>query len=105
MLILARKDAFYIVRATVGRRRGDRPPAGGRNGDVQHGLRPDIDTREVDASALGETTNRIIQKYGLPIPETYPAGNGPIPTAPPIAVADAVPEPDRSGGVRQPRSP
>ena len=39
-------------------------------------LRPDEDTRTVDASRLGETTNLIIQRYGLPVPEVYPAGKG-----------------------------
>ena len=41
-------------------------------------LRPEVDTRIVDATDLGATTNRIITKYGLPLPETYPAG-GPLP--------------------------
>ena len=41
-------------------------------------LRPDVDTRIVDATELGATTNWIITKYGLPLPETYPAG-GPFP--------------------------
>ena len=47
-------------------------------------LRPEADTRLLDVSSLGETTNRIITKYGLPIPETYPAGNGPVHTPPPL---------------------
>ena len=38
------------------------------------------DLRPVDASRLGETTNKIIEKYGLPIPEPYPAGFGPVVT-------------------------
>ena len=50
-------------------------------------LRPVEDTRPVDASKLGETTNLIIQRYGLPIPETWPPGKGvvppPLPTASP----------------------
>jgi hypothetical protein len=35
-------------------------------------LRPPEDTRKVDVGPLGETTNRIIDEYDLPIPETYP---------------------------------
>jgi Flp pilus assembly protein CpaB len=46
-------------------------------------LRPGQDNRMVDASGLGETTNRIIQRYGLPVPEAFPPGRGPIPTAAP----------------------
>ena len=37
------------------------------------GLRPSEDTRIADVSGLGETTNAIIKRYGLPIPEVYPA--------------------------------
>ena len=56
-------------------------------------LRPDADVRFADASKLGETTNLIIQRYGLPIPLNYPPGNGPIPSpvATPQPVAPAVP--------------
>ena len=35
-------------------------------------LRPDADTRQVDASKLGTTTNEVIIRYGLPIPVVYP---------------------------------
>jgi hypothetical protein len=35
-------------------------------------LRPEGDDRSVDTSKLGQTTNRIIQQYELPIPEVYP---------------------------------
>ena len=48
-------------------------------------LRPVEDTRPVDASKLGETTNLIIQRYGLPIPETWPPGKGVVPTPLPTA--------------------
>ena len=52
-------------------------------------MRPPADVRFADASKLGETTNLIIQRYGLPIPENYPAGNGPIQTAAPTATPSA----------------
>ena len=39
-------------------------------------LRPLEDTRPVDASKFGETTNLIVQRYGLPIPQTWPPGKG-----------------------------
>ncbi len=35
-------------------------------------LRPDGDTRTVDTTKLGETTNKIIQRYAYPLPEQYP---------------------------------
>jgi hypothetical protein len=44
-------------------------------------------------SALGATTNRIIERYGLPVPETYPKGSGPIATAPPIPEITPAPSP------------
>jgi len=46
-------------------------------------LRPAEDTRMVDATRFGETTNLIIQRYGLPIPQTYPIGKAP--TGPAVA--------------------
>lgn len=50
-------------------------------------LRPIQDTRMVDAGFLGQTTNRIIQRYGMPVPEVFPPGLGPIPTAQPTPTA------------------
>ncbi|MGZ6269475.1 MAG: SAF domain-containing protein, partial [Candidatus Limnocylindrales bacterium] len=35
-------------------------------------MRPDGDTRTVDTTKLGETTNKIIQRYAYPLPEQYP---------------------------------
>jgi hypothetical protein len=54
-------------------------------------LRPDIDVRLVDASLLGATTNRLITKYGLPVPEVYPAGGQPGATLPPLPKPTAFP--------------
>ena len=56
-------------------------------------LRPDEDVRIADASRLGATTNMLIRRYGLPIPEVFPPGNGPIPTAQPAARPTPVPSP------------
>jgi len=47
-------------------------------------LRPDQDVRYVDVTNLGATTNRILQKYGLPWPVIYPAPSGAIPPQPPL---------------------
>jgi hypothetical protein len=54
-------------------------------------LRPEADTRMVDSTTLGETTNRIIAKYGLPVPEVYPPGKGPLPT--PLPTPSVTPAP------------
>ncbi len=56
-------------------------------------LRPDQDTRVLDVSQLGATTNRIIERYGLPIPEAYPSLNRPIPSNPPIPALTPPPSP------------
>ena len=93
VLILARKGTFYIVKADL--------PMAEELAHIQAvgtltmsmALRPDTDLRPVDASALGETTNRIIQKYALPIPENYPLGNRPIPTQPPVTSPTPFPSP------------
>ena len=57
-------------------------------------LRPDVDTRQVDATALGTTTNEVIIRYGLPIPVVFPPVEGPVPT--PIATPIASPSPSAS---------
>ena len=40
-------------------------------------LRPDADARQLDTTDYGQTTNRIIERYGLPIPEVYPRAGAP----------------------------
>jgi Flp pilus assembly protein CpaB len=60
-------------------------------------LRPLSDTRLVDAGAAGATTTSIIARYGLPLPQVYPPGRGPIPTPEPTAPpAGAEPSPEAS---------
>lgn len=57
-------------------------------------LRPDQDARILDVSGLGATTNRIIQRYGILIPETYPALGEPLPSNPPIPALTPPPSPE-----------
>jgi Flp pilus assembly protein CpaB len=96
VLILAREGAFYIIRAslTVAEEIAHLQAVG--SATFSMALRPDTDLRSVDASALGETTNRIIEKYGLPIPETYPPGRGPAPTPTPTPAPAGSPAPSAS---------
>ena len=84
MEILSRQGTFYIVKATlpVAEEISHLQAAG--NAQFSMVLRPDADTRTLDVSSLGATTNRIIERYGLPVPETYPKGDGPIASQPPI---------------------
>jgi Flp pilus assembly protein CpaB len=85
MVILAREGAFYVVRASlpVAEELAHLQATG--NATFSLVLRPDEDTRLVDAASLGQTTNQIIQKYGLPVPELFPAGTGPLQTPVPTA--------------------
>ena len=91
VLILARKAQFYIIKAPIAIAEEIAHLQVIGTATMSMALRPDIDQRPVNATALGETTNRIIQKYGLPIPETYPRGNGPLATLPPIPAATPFP--------------
>lgn len=84
VLILARSGTFYIVKAplVVAEELSHLQAAG--NASFSAALRPAEDVRTIDVARLGSTTNLIITKYGLPIPESYPAGGGTAATLPPI---------------------
>lgn len=90
-LILARSGDQYVIRVTLPE--AEEIAQLQSAGDVQFSLllRPDIDVRPVDAANLGATTNRIITKYGLPIPEAYPAGGGAGGILPPLPNRTPVP--------------
>jgi Flp pilus assembly protein CpaB len=72
--ILARSGTFYIVRVTETMAEEISHLQASGTATFSLALRPPEDTRTVDVAELGETTNRIIEDYGLPIPETYPRG-------------------------------
>ena len=91
VLILDKKDQFYILKASLPMAEELSHLEAVGTATLSMVLRPDIDQRQVDASSLGETTNRIIEKYGLPIPENYPRSNGTIPSQPPISQPTAFP--------------
>jgi len=100
MLILARQGEFYVMRAAlpVAEEIAHLEASGASTFSLV--LRPDSDTRTVDATTLGETTNRIIQKYGLPIPEAYPIGRIPVVAPSPLVTPSPspVPSPSASAG-------
>ena len=83
MLVLAKTGSGYVVKATLAQAEEITHLVATGNAQFSMLMRPPSDVRYADASKLGETTNLIIQRYGLPIPENYPAGNGPIRTAAP----------------------
>ncbi len=85
--ILSKAGSFYVVKVTeqVAEEIAHLQASG--NASFSFALRPDVDNRTVDASKLGATTNIIIQRYGLPVPQIYPQPGqavnlGPDPLAP-----------------------
>jgi Flp pilus assembly protein CpaB len=91
MVILARAGTFYIVKATLEIAEEISHLQAAGNASFSMAMRPEADIRLVDASALGETTNLLISKYGLPVPENFPPSKGPIPSAQPTPTPTATP--------------
>jgi Flp pilus assembly protein CpaB len=91
MVILARAGTFYIVKATLGIAEEISHLQAAGNASFSLAMRPEADIRLVDASTLGETTNLLISKYGLPVPENFPPSKGPIPSAQPTPTPTATP--------------
>jgi Flp pilus assembly protein CpaB len=94
LVILAKTTTFYVLKVpeSVAEEINHLQATGAAS--FSFALRPVQDIRTVDAGKLGQTTNRIIQRYGLPIPEVFPPGAGPIPTPVPTPSPTASP----SGG-------
>jgi Flp pilus assembly protein CpaB len=80
MLILAKAGTYYVLKAPLDVAEEISHLQASGAASFSLALRPDIDTRQVDASALGTTTNRVIIRYGLPIPVAFPPVSGPVPT-------------------------
>jgi Flp pilus assembly protein CpaB len=97
MIILAKGAGFYILKATMPIAEEIAHMQAAGNMTFSMVLRPEADIRQVDATTLGETTNRIIAKYGLPVPEVYPPGNGPLPTPLPTPSITPIPSVAPSG--------
>jgi Flp pilus assembly protein CpaB len=85
MLVLAKAGTFYILKATLPLAEEIAHLQASGTASFSLALRPDQDARIADATRLGATTNMLIKRYGLPIPEVFPPGVGPIPTAQPRA--------------------
>jgi Flp pilus assembly protein CpaB len=93
MTILARTGTYYILRAPLVVAEEISHMQADGEAQFSLALRPDQDVRILDVSTLGATTNRIIERYGLPIPETYPTLGGPHPSNPPIPSLTPAPLP------------
>jgi Flp pilus assembly protein CpaB len=91
MPILAKSGSFYILKATLPIAEEIVHLQASGTANFSLALRPDDDIRIVDATGLGATTNMLIRRYGLPVPEVFPPGTGPIPTAQPTAKPTVAP--------------
>jgi Flp pilus assembly protein CpaB len=91
MLLLAKSGTYYVLKAPVDVAEEISHLQASGAAAFSLALRPDVDTRQVDASALGTTTNRVIIRYGLPIPVAFPPVSGPVPTPRPTPVATPAP--------------
>jgi Flp pilus assembly protein CpaB len=96
MLVLAKTGTFYVLKAPIDVAEEISHLQASGAATFSLALRPDVDTRMVDASALGTTTNEVIIRYGLPIPVAFPPVSGPIPTPRPTPVP--TPSPSASPG-------
>jgi len=85
MVILGRAGSQYILKASLAVAEEVNHMLATGTVAFSAALRPDQDVRFVDVTKLGATTNRILQKYGLPFPAIYPAPSATIRPQPPIA--------------------
>jgi Flp pilus assembly protein CpaB len=91
MPILAKSGTFYIIKAPLDVAEEISHLQASGSATFSLVLRPDQDTRQVDATKLGTTTTEVIIRYGLPLPVLYPPAEGPLPTAAPTPIASAPP--------------
>jgi Flp pilus assembly protein CpaB len=86
--ILAREEDYYIVRLPLAQAEEIAHLQATAAVTFTLALRPAEDTRVADATQLGETTNLIIARYGLPIPQPIAVGRSTVAsTAPPVSPA------------------
>jgi len=83
MVILAKSGSLYVMRATLAQSEEISHLVATGSAQFSMVMRPESDVRFADASKLGETTNSIIQRYGVLVPQNFPPGKGPIPSAAP----------------------
>ena len=98
MLVLAKTGSNYVMKTTLAQAEEITHLVATGNAQFSIVMRPEQDVRYADASKLGETTNLIIERYGLPVPVNYPEGNGPIATVAPTPTPSAPVTPSGSPG-------
>lgn len=93
MVILARAGSQYILKTSLAVAEEINHMLAAGTVTFSAALRPDQDVRYADVTKLGATTNRILEKYGLPFPAIYPAPSATIPPQPPIVFPTPPPTP------------
>lgn len=97
MVILAKAGTFYVLRAPLDVAEEISHLQASGTASFSLALRPELDTRAVDATTLGTTTNRLIIRYGLPIPVIYPPLEGALPLPSPTPAPTPAPTADPDG--------
>ncbi|MDQ3870096.1 MAG: Flp pilus assembly protein CpaB [Chloroflexota bacterium] len=72
LVVLAKNGSFYILKVNERLAEEISHLQAAGNASFSMALRPEGDHRKVDTTNLGQTTNRIIEEYGIRIPEVYP---------------------------------
>jgi Flp pilus assembly protein CpaB len=93
VVILGRAGTQYIIKASLAVAEEINHLLATGTVQFSAALRPDQDVRYVDVSKLGATTNRILQKYGLPFPQAYPAPGSTVRPQGPVATPTPPPPP------------
>ena len=88
--IIAKSETFYVVRVTQKIAEEIAHLQASGTASFSFALRPDIDTRVTDTKDLGQTTNLIIQRYRIPVPESYPV-EGDLIQNPPVGKPEPMP--------------
>jgi Flp pilus assembly protein CpaB len=93
VVILARAGDLYIIRCSLAVAEEIEHMLTTGTVTFSAALRPDQDVRYVDVTKLGETTNLILQKYGLPLGVPYPFPGTTIGPQPPYQTPEPPPTP------------
>jgi Flp pilus assembly protein CpaB len=91
MLILAKTTTSYVLRASIPVAEEISHLQASGAAAFSFALRPEQDLRQVNASALGTTTTKIVARYGLPLPEWYGPGRAVAPSPFPSPTPNASP--------------
>jgi Flp pilus assembly protein CpaB len=91
--VLSKVGNLYVIKVTeqIAEEIAHLQASGGASFSLA--LRPDIDTRTVDGSKFGATTNIVIERYGLPAPQVYPQPGQAVNVGPAVVPPTPIPTP------------